>query len=367
MIRFSSFILIFFIACSSPEKTENKSEEPTHFVEIHNDYAKGFKILQYPDYKVFKVFDLNQGFSEIHRFQVGGEAKEKHHFEAYPKTVACNSTTQTSYLAKLDLANQLIATSWPELIMNQDVKKQIEKGECQSLGANGEIDLEIALSLDPDILMVYPYENLSFERYEQAGLDLVYTTTYQEEHPLAKAEWIRFFGHLFGEEEKADSIFKTIEGDYTLYQGTASFFSEKPKVFTGSFLNGQWYAPGANSSAVQSIKDAGAEYVFEDIGQKGNVQLDFEVMLEKCAEADFYGKLVSDILEVQNIEQQEERLSHLKSIQEGGVFYCNTSESDYFGDALLEPHEILADLISIFHPEVKREEFKYFKPISIEN
>ena len=142
---------------------------------------------------------------------------------------------------------------------------------------------------------------------------------------MAKAEWILFFGHLFGEQAKAELIFRSIEEEYEKQRGKAHFLSERPKVFTGSFLNGQWYAPGAKTSTVQSIKDAGADYVFEDIEGNDNVQLDLEVMLKKCRDADYYGKLISDILELQDIEKQEERLSHLKAIREGKVFYCNTA------------------------------------------
>ena len=40
---------------------------------------------------------------------------------------------------------------------------------------------------------------------------------------------------------------------------------------------------------------------------------------------------------------------------------CNATFSDYFGDAVMEPHIILADLISIFHPDyVPNHTPKYF-------
>ena len=247
--------------------------------------------------------------------------------------------------------------------MNEKVRNAIDSGEIGSIGAQGELNLEVVLNMNPDLLMVYPYESLSYDRFDDAGLNLIYNTEYQERHPLAKAEWIKFYGALFGEELKAIEIYNQIEREYMLYKQTADIFLDKPTVFTGSFLNGQWFAPASNSSTVQSLKDAGAEYVFEELGQNGNVQLAFEVMYESCKNADFYGTLTSDILDLKEIENQETRLSELKSVREKNVFYCNSAESDYFGDALLEPHEILADLISIFHPEVKREKFKYFQPI----
>ncbi len=356
--------LLFFVACVNPEEQKEESSKQDKGVAIKNHFAEGFEIIKYPDYKVIRIYDLNKENALIQEFQINGNDRNNELRSINnPQTIACNSTTHTSYLAKLGLVDKLIGVSWPELIMNEDVREAIDSGKVKSIGAKGEINMEIVLEMNPDLLMVYPYESLSYDRFEDVGLNLIYNTEYQERHPLAKAEWIKFYGTLFGEEMKAIEIYNKIEKEYMLYKQTADIFMDKPSVFTGSFLNGQWFAPASNSSTVQSLKDAGAEYVFEELGQNGNVQLDFEVMYESCKDADFYGTLTSDILDLKDIENQEARLSELKSIQEGSVFYCNSAESDYFGDALLEPHEILADLISIFHPEVKRGRFKYFKPV----
>ena len=44
------------------------------------------------------------------------------------------------------------------------------------------------------------------------------------------------------------------------------------------------------------------------------------------------------------------------------VFHCNTAQVDYFGQAILEPHEMLADLVHLLHPSSGRRDFVYFQP-----
>ena len=54
----------------------------------------------------------------------------------------------------------------------------------------------------------------------------------------------------------------------------------------------------------------------------------------------------------------------LNAYQADQIFVCNTQKSDYFGDAVMEPDLILADLHKIFHPQSGQDStYNYFKPI----
>ena len=44
------------------------------------------------------------------------------------------------------------------------------------------------------------------------------------------------------------------------------------------------------------------------------------------------------------------------------LFHCNTAEVDYFGQAVLEPHVMLADLAALFHGMGEGRAPVYFKP-----
>ena len=362
MVAFIGLLL----ACSSDNEPTLITDLPGEIDTETLKYAKGFEVVQILGRKRLSVYDLNNDNKLIQRILIGDSVAVFDGLILHqpPQTAACNSTTHVSYFPKLGIEDRLIGVTWPELIMNSKVKSKIEKGEIKEIGANGEINLEVALEMSPDVLMVYPYEELNYDQYENAGLKLIYNTEYQEQHPLAKAEWLKFYGVLFGVEEQAEAIFNEIESAYLELKKTAEGISDNPKVFSGSFLYGEWFAPGSASSTAQSITDAGAEYIFKDSGEK-NVQMDFEMMLTKVQDADFYGKLISDIIDLEGIKSHESRLRDIPAVKNNKVFYCNTSESDYFGDAILEPEVILADLINIFHPgTIPDHQNKYFYLVS---
>lgn len=361
----SLLLIIGLLACSSNEEVSIE-DSPAHHNSYSISYARGFSISQSAEGKRVNIYDLNNSDKLIQTLLLveNSESDDPSIIHLPIESVACNSTTHVSYFPKLGIEDRLIGTTWPELIMNPVIQSKIERGEIKEIGANGEINLEVALEMSPEVLMVYPFEDLNYDQYKNAGLKLIFNTEYQEQHPLAKAEWLKFYGVLFGVEEKAEEVFSRIEKEYLEYSEKVENKGDKPIVFSGSFLYGEWFAPGSASSTAQSIRDAGARYIFEGSGEK-NVQMDFELMLTKVQDADYYGKLVSEAIDMEGIISQESRLGDIPAIRNNKIFYCNTSEADYFGDAIVEPEVILADLISIFHPGTLPEhENKYFQLVS---
>ena len=51
-------------------------------------------------------------------------------------------------------------------------------------------------------------------RYRNSGIPIVETADYMERTPLARAEWMRFYGRLYGKGALADSIFDITEQRY---------------------------------------------------------------------------------------------------------------------------------------------------------
>ena len=143
--------------------------------------------------------------------------------------------------------------------------------------------------------------------------------------------------------------------------------SEKPSIFTGSHSNGQWFAPPSNSFIGQFIRDAGGTYLFEDYIQTGNVELQFEELFDLAYDVDYWGKVVFEEgeLTLESIRANDPRYAELNAFKTGQVMYCNASETDYFGDAIVEPQAILADLIAILHPNLLPDyTFHYFQQVN---
>jgi iron complex transport system substrate-binding protein len=51
---------------------------------------------------------------------------------------------------------------------------------------------------------------------QKSGLKVMFNGDWTEQSPLGKAEWIKFFGALYGLDSKANSVFSEIEKNTTL-------------------------------------------------------------------------------------------------------------------------------------------------------
>jgi iron complex transport system substrate-binding protein len=192
---------------------------------------------------------------------------------------------------------------------------------------------------------------------------------YLETSPLGRAEWVKLIGCLLDRYDEAEELFAGIEKEYLRLSELARSADYYPVVFSGSKYESKWFTPGNQSFVAQYIRDSGARYAFKHINGKGNVELDFESVLSTLAKADYWGLIVSshEDFALSNLLKMEPRYALFNSFKEGQIFVCNTAKSDYFGDAVLEPEVVLADLIGVIHPGLlPNHVHTYFHPVVID-
>ena len=304
---------------------------------------------------------------------VGGDSSEVNSSATvfpHPVTeLACLSTTHIAMLDIVGAMKTLQATAFAEYVKNDHAVKLIKAGEIVTLSGSEEIEFELLLDLNPELFLVYPYGQTDYTLYEDNGIACVPISEYLEEHPLGRAEWIKVIGALTGNFDSAVVEFNRIKEEYfQLTQMTQNIALEnRPSIFTGSHSNGQWFAPPSNSFIGQFIRDAGGTYLFQDYIQTGNVELQFEELFDLAYDVDFWGKVVFEEgeLTLESIRANDPRYAELNAFKTGQVLYCNASETDYFGDAIVEPQAILADLIAILHPSLLPDHsFHYFQQVN---
>jgi iron complex transport system substrate-binding protein len=330
---------------------------------IQPEYAKGFEIALMSDssYRI-KLFNLESG----------GEPLQVINWKKKPiERIACLSTTHIAFIQQLGHLEQLKGTGFADLIKNEEVKSKVASGQILDLSIGHETDDEKVFSIQPQLFFVYPFGGTDYRKFLDKEIGCVQISEYLETHPLGRAEWIKVFGVLLGEEVKAKQIFDDIANRYrTLVQEVKLSGQEIPTVFTGSYDSGNWYAPPGNSFASRLLSDAGARYIFSDTTTTGNLIIPFENLLKSAYNVDFWGKILAEEDEVTmtSFSGGDERLSGMKSFKIGNTFYCNTTACDYHGDAVLEPEVMLKDLIAIFHPELIGEyQAHYFHKMNLGN
>jgi len=282
------------------------------------------------------------------------------------ETTVLNSTTFGAFFDYLDALGTVKGMTYTDRVKNERILNLVETEQIAEMISGDGIDFERMLELNPDVVLAYSFGEADFSRYEELGIPIVLLMDYKESHPLGRAEWIKVVGCLLGKYDEAAEIFDEVEKEYLEVKNQAMYHSTLPSAFTGSRYGDFWYAPGRDSYIAKFIRDAGAQYTFDHIEGQESAELDFEKALITISEADYWGLVISseepfiseDILEMSPLYE------NLKAFKENQIFICNTAEKDYFGDAVMEPHLILADLHRIFHPNSESDStFHYFKPI----
>ncbi|MDZ4823904.1 MAG: ABC transporter substrate-binding protein [Flavobacteriales bacterium] len=358
-MRFGAILLGIVILFSCLERQQDQLLPGAVIQTIKPQYAKGFEIQVLADStKRIVLFNLEKEGDTLQIINWNNDAV---------KDIACLSTTHIAILNKLNSLNKVRAVGFADMVRNPEAMKLIDEGKIINLSSGHDVDDEILYSVNPDLFFIYPFDGSDIGKYESKGIRCVQVSEYLERHPLARAEWIKLFAVFLDAEDKATLVFSEMERRYLeAKEDFTDHDSLRPTVFTGSYENGIWFAPPGNSFVGQLLKDAGAKYIFEDSISTSNISLQFEELFEKAYEVDWWGKVVYEEgeLTLEKISESDERYAQLKSFRERQIFYCNASEVDYFGDALMEPDVLLKDLILIFHPEsAPGHKAKYFRRI----
>ncbi|WP_316928126.1 ABC transporter substrate-binding protein [Gillisia marina] len=117
--------------------------------------------------------------------------------------------------------------------------------------------------------------------------------------------------------------------------------------------------PYGNSWQAQFIKDANANYIYENTKGSGSIALSFESVLDKSKDAEYWvapGQFQS----FQQLLETSSHYAQFKAVQNTKVYtYSNSLGANggvlYYELAPARPDLVLKDLISIFHPELMPE------------
>jgi iron complex transport system substrate-binding protein len=193
---------------------------------------------------------------------------------------------------------------------------------------------------------------------------VIYNSDWTENHPLGKAEWIKFFGALVNKEKEADSIFSEIENNYNIAKALAAQVMTKPTVLIGAMYKDIWYLPQGDSWAARFIQDANGEYLWKESKGTGSHSLNLETVLEKGKEAQYWigpGQFTS----FEQMNEMHTVYSEFEAFQQRKIYSFTTIKGAtggvlYYELAPNRPDIVLKDIIKILHPRLLPEHKLYF-------
>ena len=250
----------------------------------------------------------------------------------------------------------------------QEVQDGCRTGSIADVGNGMNPDIEKIIDLHPDAIMLSPFENSGgYGRVEKLNIPIIECADYMETSALGRAEWMRFYGLLFGEAQKADSLFAEVEKNYNELKALVAPLSSAPSVISELKNGSAWYVPGGKSTSARIYADAGANYVFADDEHSGSVPLAFETVLDKGQNADFWLIKYNQASDktYKELEQDYAPYTGFRAFKERNIYGCNTGKVDFYEDSPFHPDRLLKDLIKIFHPTLlEGYELKYFTKLA---
>lgn len=364
--KWAGMALLLTLAACKPSATQDEWHE---WAPVPNAAAEYFRLLQRGPDRMLVTFgpggvgDTTGIF--ILSAHAGNGPAQAVHLPGALERVALLSTTHASFISALGQAESVVGCAHLDRLRDPLVAVLARAGKITEIGSAEGVDREKVLMLAPGALFVYPY-GAEANVAALGPLPVIPVAEYLERTPLGRAEWIRAFGMLLGQEERATEVFNGIVGRYEQAQARVPAKGKEPRVFFGSSWKGTWSVPSGHSYMARLIADAGGHYLFAGREASGNIDVDLEQVLQVGLRADFWGRIM-DLgrpVGLPDVAGDDGRILGLPVFKGHGAFYANSRESDIFGQAGLEPDVVLMDLIQVFHPELAEDrEPVYFRTV----
>ncbi len=284
------------------------------------------------------------------------------------KRVVAMSSTHIAMLDAVDAADRVVGVSGIDFISNPDI--QARRDSVGDVGYEGNINYELLLSLDPDIVLLFGVNGASSMegKLTELGIPYMYVGDYLEESPLGKAEWLVALSELIGKRDVGEKVFADIPVRYNaMKQKVADAGLPKPSVMLNTPYGDSWFMPSTKSYAVQLIEDAGGSYIYGK--NTGNVSLpiDLEEAYLLASDADMWIN-VGMANSLEDVAKMCPKFTDTRCFRNGKVFNNNARTNaaggnDYWESAVVNPDILLRDLVKIFHPELVKEDFEYYKQL----
>lgn len=363
--------ILFFVLISTLFSCSNRTEEKSKSFNKLNriNYAKTIEIFEEDEF--VRVHILNPETKTTIKYFLSAkkdlQLPEGYIFIQTPiKSIITLSSTHIGMLSKIDAIEKIKGVSNKKFIHNSELRKRIDSGKVKDFGDEINISFESIVKSKAQILMYSGFgsEFAHTEQLMKLGTICIANYDWKENHPLGKAEWIKFFGYLTGKEKQAENYFKSIVKEYNSLVELAKKSKEKPSVFSGNIYGEIWNTPAGESFYAKLFKDANCNYAYADSKGVGSLELSFEKVLTDNVNTDFWFNPgyfpLSEILKI------NPKMAYFKSVQMKNV-YCYSPTMDlYWEMGAVEPHHVLEDLMKILHPELfKNKKLYFYKNIGI--
>ena len=275
-----------------------------------------------------------------------------------------NNPSMGSTVEELGVIDRLFGVNDLDQYTVPSIVKAGEEGRIHSLGTRSPSSIELATMIDTDAVFLFYSANPVYNLHpalRRLGVGAVAIGDIFESTPLGRAEWSKFFALFFNEERRANQHFAPSAEQYNALASRARQEAHKPVVLLGfAWTRDVWTASGGRNHYARLVEDAGGEYFLaEDSHPAANLRMPFEKAVYESERSPVWiahngmNRVPSKAALLRKIRL----FSGLFTIQHGRVYALDSGAGD--GEAfpstdssLNQPEKLLADFISVLHPEL---------------
>ena len=210
----------------------------------------------------------------------------------------------------------------------ENANKAMNDGSIAYAGKYSEPDYELLVSQGCDLsvqsTMIYHSPKVE-EMLEAMGVPVMVDAASFESHPLGRMEWIKLYGFILGEDEKAQSVYNEqakIVDDLKDFENTG-----KTVVYFYISSNGQVVIRSSGDYIAKMIELAGAKYAFGDIADPSQssttISLTMEEFYATAVNADYLiynASIDQPIKTINDLLGKSQLFTDFKAVQEGNVW-----------------------------------------------
>lgn len=364
-------MVVITAGCQNKKNTEGNAAGDT----LKLKYAENISIVKYPNYTAVTLRNPWDTLKVLHRYVLVDKHRDAAALDNVPEgtivEVPLNkslvySSVHCSLLQMLGQIEAVAGVCDLKYIKLPAVQQGVQEGRVADCGDAMNPDIERIIELHLDAVLLSPFENSGgYGRIEQLNIPIIECADYMETSALGRAEWIRFYGLLFGEEQKADSLFAVVEKSYNEMKEMAARATSAPSVLSELKTGAAWYVPGGKSTMGRLYADANARYIFAEDEHSGSIPLSFEEVFERGGEADvwLFKYNAPEDMSYADLKSENPHYAAFKPFRTKNIYACNTGKVPFYEETPFRPDLLLSDFIQIFHSGLLKGGLHYFKKL----
>ncbi len=359
IIILSLLALSLLLSCTGGQSHSVQDSGDT----IKLKYAENLKMIDYHDYTLVELLDPWNKGKTLHSYILIPWGKEVS-LEALPKGTIVRTPLKRAVIATSVHCGLVISFGRGDNIKGVCdlryiniplIQQRCKEGKIANCGNGITPILEKIIDVNADALLISPFQNNGgYGRLSKWGRPIIETADYMETSALGRAEWMKFYGMLFGAEDKADSIFKEVEEKYIALKALARESKIKKSVIFDRINSSVWYVPGGRSTIGRIVADSNSDYAYSSNEDSGSIPLPFESVLEKAGGSDIWMFRYNSPRPItyKELLSENQGYSQLKAFKDKQAYGCNTRLSNFYEDTPFHPELLLRDFIIITHPDI---------------